>query len=671
MTAAWLIVLAGCANVATQPSPAAPPVQTALTGTATFAERTLLPANAVFEVILEETSGTNMPTTVINADRRPAAGVSTVDFSIPFLESQLRAGQRYAVRARVLVNGQIIFVTDPAVPVLASPQDKTVQLVLKRPAPPPRQTATRPGASPAAAAGATRARPKTAAERAAETRAEQRATAQRAAEVRAQQQAEKKAAAERAAQARAQQLAEQQAERKAAAERAAQAKAEQQAEKQAAAERAAQLKAEQQAQQRAEQEAAADRAAQVRAEQRAEQEAEALRRKNEERQARLEAASRAAASSVPTPAPTAPPAVAQTPVPSPVAPEPPQPLPPPAVTAPQQAAPAPPPPAAVSPPPAVVAPAPSTPAPETPAPMVAVPSPVPAPAPAPVVPPPAEAPMAVAPAPTPPVPAATPAPVTPPAAPPPLVAAVPTPPPPTAAPAPQEPPRVLDRTSAWRGLYRYAPDASTFEDCDSGARLPVSQEGANFVLELAYLRFYPASGAGPGVLATLNGRVLPRPAPNSGAPRNTLVIDSFISLGGDSCPAPASAAPAQATAVSAAANLPVTLENTRWKLEQLGGQPVEAIEKQREPHIVLQSASKRVSGSGSCNQLLLAYTLEGNNLRFAEGGSTKRTCTTGMEQENAFLATLPSVTNFGLEARSLRLMDANGRVLAQFRAEEL
>ena len=46
-----LMTIAGCANVPAPPSVAAPAVapNSAITGTATFAERTILPANAVFE----------------------------------------------------------------------------------------------------------------------------------------------------------------------------------------------------------------------------------------------------------------------------------------------------------------------------------------------------------------------------------------------------------------------------------------------------------------------------------------------------------------------------------------------------------------------------------------------------------------------------------------------
>ena len=206
-------------------------------------------------------------------------------------------------------------------------------------------------------------------------------------------------------------------------------------------------------------------------------------------------------------------------------------------------------------------------------------------------------------------------------------------------------------------------DASTFVDCSSGARLPVSKEREYFALEGAYLRLF-SSGGSPAVLATITGRALPRTSPGDSVARNTLVVDGFLSLGGDVCPSAMAATPAAPPA-------PLALENTRWKLELLNQQPIEAIEKVREPHLVFQSASKRVTGSGSCNQLLLPYTRDANGLRFADGSATLRTCNTGMQQEAAFITALAKVANFSVEGRTLRLLDAKARVLAQFRAEEI
>ena len=118
--------------------------------------------------------------------------------------------------------------------------------------------------------------------------------------------------------------------------------------------------------------------------------------------------------------------------------------------------------------------------------------------------------------------------------------------------------RTLDQTSILRGLYRFTANEATFEDCVSGARLPVAQEGANVVLESAYLRLFAGGGNDAAVLATIAGRVLPRAAPD-GRVRNSLVVDGFLSLGGDACP---SNAPAP-LAVVPGSTAPPAPENTR------------------------------------------------------------------------------------------------------------
>jgi uncharacterized lipoprotein YbaY len=139
-----LIILAGCANI--QPAPGTPPPKpdNTITGTARFLERTLLPANSIFEATLEEEAGAGLPTRIIGIEVKPAPGVSVVAFSIPFATSQIRPARRYAVRARVLVNGQLLFVTEQTVAVLATPQDKTVSIALRRPVPLPRSATPAP-----------------------------------------------------------------------------------------------------------------------------------------------------------------------------------------------------------------------------------------------------------------------------------------------------------------------------------------------------------------------------------------------------------------------------------------------------------------------------------------------------------------------------------------------
>ena len=549
-----LMALPGCANGPSLPgSTSATSVPTTrnstLKGTAKFVERTVLPANSIFEATLEESGGFGGSANVISTDSRPVPGLSAVNFSIQFSDSQIRPGRRYAVRGRVLVNGQLLFATQQPMAVLASPQDRAVTINLTRPTLPSAQTAAH---TPSRTQGNTAdsALPPPAvriAEQKADTQTSRKEVQARAQELAA---ARAQVAAQVQAQTQAQTQAEERAQTRLRAE--AQAQAASQLEARALADAQAQAKAETETRARAQLKAQADAQA-----------AEALAKA--QTQAKAQAQAQAAAVQAP--------AAAALPAPSPAAPPP------------------------------ISAPA-----------VMAAPAPAPRTA------------------------------------------------------SPESDSRPASQSAIWRGLYRFTADAATFEDCASGARLPIAQEGANVVLEQAYLRLFSADGGSPGVLATVAGRVLPRTALEGRLQRSTLVIDGFISLGGDACPPEVTK-----VAMSGRPNTSArpALENMRWKLERLHERPVEAIEKPREPHIILQSASRRVTGSGSCNQLLLGYALERSALRFTEGVVTARTCDTGMRQESTFLAALAAVTSFNMEARTLRLLNAQGRVIARFRADEI
>jgi putative lipoprotein len=114
-----------------------------------------------------------------------------------------------------------------------------------------------------------------------------------------------------------------------------------------------------------------------------------------------------------------------------------------------------------------------------------------------------------------------------------------------------------------------------------------------------------------------------------------------------------------------------SLANTYWKLIELNGGPVKVLPQQREPHLILQSESQRLAGSGGCNRLLGSYILEGASLAFGKVASTMMACVDGMEQETTFFRTLESVRNWKIRGDELELFDESGRVIARFVAVDL
>jgi putative lipoprotein len=108
-----------------------------------------------------------------------------------------------------------------------------------------------------------------------------------------------------------------------------------------------------------------------------------------------------------------------------------------------------------------------------------------------------------------------------------------------------------------------------------------------------------------------------------------------------------------------------TLEDTYWKLTRLGSESVE-VEGPRAPHLILQSGTKRVSGSGGCNRLVGSYALDGNKLGFSQMAGTRMACPEGMELEQAFHAALGKVSTWRINGETLDLFDASGASLAEF-----
>jgi heat shock protein HslJ len=114
-----------------------------------------------------------------------------------------------------------------------------------------------------------------------------------------------------------------------------------------------------------------------------------------------------------------------------------------------------------------------------------------------------------------------------------------------------------------------------------------------------------------------------------------------------------------------------TLTNTYWKLTELNGAAVTVLPKQREPHMILQSAGNRLAGSGGCNRMMGAYTLDGPSVSFGQVASTMMACVGGMEQESAFFQALETARAWKIQSDNLELLDESGAAVAHFVAVDL
>ena len=134
-------------------------------------------------------------------------------------------------------------------------------------------------------------------------------------------------------------------------------------------------------------------------------------------------------------------------------------------------------------------------------------------------------------------------------------------------------------------------DAALFEECLTGLKLPVAQEGDNAALEAAYT----AKRREPGqpILATVDGRIALRPVMDGDGTVDTLVVERFDQLWpNESC---------------GARGVTHELEGTRWVLTRLGDEVVTLNEGQRELSLALERSERRVAGYAGCNRLIGAY----------------------------------------------------------------
>ena len=113
------------------------------------------------------------------------------------------------------------------------------------------------------------------------------------------------------------------------------------------------------------------------------------------------------------------------------------------------------------------------------------------------------------------------------------------------------------------------------------------------------------------------------------------------------------------------------LENTYWKLMRLGRAPVTAVSNQQEPHLILNSATRRANGFGGCNRYSGSYQVSGDRLTLGQMAGTLMACAQGMETEQAFMKALGKVSRWRIAGHDLELLDSSGGVVAEFEARHM
>ena len=199
---------------------------------------------------------------------------------------------------------------------------------------------------------------------------------------------------------------------------------------------------------------------------------------------------------------------------------------------------------------------------------------------------------------------------------------------------------------AMQGMFSYMADAASFGDCLMAKRFPVAMAGDYLQLERAYLGADHAPGE--AVLVAIEGHLAQRPKMEGSGTTESVVVDRFIAISSDGRCEPHAAL--------------AELENTYWKLVEVGGVAVEVRKGQREARLILRPGEGRVSGHTGCNQLTGGYLLDGERLEFERLGTTRMACVGEPDIEHAFMEALESVTRYELYGERLELYSGAERV---------
>jgi len=111
------------------------------------------------------------------------------------------------------------------------------------------------------------------------------------------------------------------------------------------------------------------------------------------------------------------------------------------------------------------------------------------------------------------------------------------------------------------------------------------------------------------------------------------------------------------------------LFRTWWRVEQIEGEKAEFIRGQRrDMHIILYS-SKKMVGSGGCNQINGSFKQSPGFIRFGPIASTKMMCQSGvMARDRAFVKALRKSRSYRINGPHLKLYDQSGHEVLRFMA---
>ncbi len=219
----------------------------------------------------------------------------------------------------------------------------------------------------------------------------------------------------------------------------------------------------------------------------------------------------------------------------------------------------------------------------------------------------------------------------------------------------------IEAATVMRGLYSYMADLGMFRDCSTGERYPVAMEKASAELERAYLNV--EHGVAEPLIVRFEGYVTTRPAMEGSNMDKVVVVKRFLGISeAKSCREPDKPVESHRASVPAG-----KVENIRWELVEIAGEPVVPVPGLPAPGFRLNPQGHSIRGFGGCNRMMGSYTIRGDQLHFGHIATTRKFCQQTQGLEDRFVQALGQVKSFRLNGSILELYGDYG-LLARLRA---
>jgi putative lipoprotein len=130
--AVWLIIAGLCLSALEYSEAAGTNAMKTIEGSVWYRERMMLPPDAEITVSLEDVSKMDVAADIIVTTTFPAAEGPPWDFAMEYDPLRINSRHRYAVRARIEANGQLLFTNTTQIPVFSGAEGMPVEILVSR-----------------------------------------------------------------------------------------------------------------------------------------------------------------------------------------------------------------------------------------------------------------------------------------------------------------------------------------------------------------------------------------------------------------------------------------------------------------------------------------------------------------------------------------------------------